>query len=60
MKDRILKMIRLLIKTIELFYNMYQHNNIVGGHLKNVEGYNNKIRQILMMDDVRAKRIAKT
>ena len=39
-----LKMIRLLIKTIELFYNMYIHNNIVGGHLKHVEGYNAKIK----------------
>ena len=27
-----------LIKYIELYFNMYQHNNIVGGHFKNIEG----------------------
>ena len=36
---------------------MYQHNNIVGGHLKNIEGYSNKIKNIIMIDMNRAKRI---
>ena len=47
-----------LIKYIELYFNMYQHNNIVGGHFKNIEGYSPKIRNILMMDNNRAKRIS--
>lgn len=46
-----------LIRTIELFFNMYVHNNIVGGHLRNVEGYGRRIRDILMFDDARARRI---
>lgn len=37
-------MVNQLIKTIELYFNMYLHNNIVGGHLKNVEGYNRRIK----------------
>jgi hypothetical protein len=46
-----------LIKYLELYFNMFQHNNIVGGHLKNIEGFNSRIKSILMIDDVRAKRI---
>ncbi len=36
---------------------MYVHNNIVGGHLRKVEGYGRRIRDILMLDDNRARRI---
>lgn len=36
---------------------MYQHDNIVGGHLKKIEGYCPKIKNIIMIDEVRAKRI---
>jgi len=36
---------------------MYKHNNIVGGHLRNIEGYSPKIRNVLMLDSNRAKRI---
>ena len=36
---------------------MYQHNNIVGGHLKNIEGFNQRIKSIIMLDSNRAKRI---
>jgi hypothetical protein len=50
-------MVNQLIKTIELYFNMYEHNNIVGGYFKNVEGFNPKIESILMIDDLRAKRI---
>lgn len=46
-----------LIKYLELYFNMYQHNNLVGGQFKNIEGYNLKIRNILMIDNNRAKRI---
>ncbi len=38
---------------------MYQHANIVGGHMRNVEGYNAKIKNMLMFDEMRAKRIQK-
>jgi len=48
-----------IIKYMELYFNMYQHNNIVGGHLKNIEGYNAKIKNIIMLDSNRAKRITK-
>lgn len=47
-----------IIKYLELYFNMYQHNNIVGGHLKNIEGFTSKIKSILMMDNIRAKRIS--
>lgn len=50
-------MVNQLIRTIELYFNMYEHNNIVGGYFKNVEGFNPKIESILMIDDLRAKRI---
>ncbi len=50
-------MVNQLIKVIELYFNMYQHNNIVGGYFKNVEGFNPRIQSILMIDDTRAKRI---
>ena len=46
-----------IIKYMELYFNMYLHNNIVGGHLKNIEGYSLKIKQVLMLDNNRAKRI---
>lgn len=46
-----------IIKYLELYFNMYQHNNIVGGHLKNIEGYSQRIKGILMIDSNRAKRI---
>lgn len=46
-----------LIKNLELYFNMYTYNNIVGGHLRNIEGYSSKIKNILMIDDNRAKRI---
>ena len=36
-------MVNQLIKIIELYFNMYEHNNIVGGYFKNVEGFNAKI-----------------
>lgn len=40
-----------------MYFNMYSHNNIVGGHIKKVEGYNSKIKKILMLDENRAKRL---
>jgi len=46
-----------LIKNVEMYFNMYSHNNIVGGHIKKVEGYNSKIKKILMLDENRAKRL---
>lgn len=46
-----------LIKYIELYFNMYQYDNIVGGHLKKIEGYSPKIKNIIMTDEVRARRI---
>ena len=52
-----MKMVNQLIKVIELYYNMYEHNNIVGGYFKNVEGFNPRIESILMLDGTRAKRI---
>lgn len=42
-KEKIVKMVNQLIKVIELYFNMYQHNNIVGGYFKNVEGFNPRI-----------------
>ena len=57
-KEKILALTLNLIKYLELYYNMYQHNNIVAGHLKNIEGYN-RIKNILMIDANRAKRITK-
>lgn len=56
-KEKIMNLALGLIKYVELFFNMYQHNNIVGGHLKNVEGFNNRVRNVLMLDANRAKRI---
>lgn len=43
-------MVSQVIKTIELYFNMYQHTNIVGSHFRNVEGYNRKIKNIFMLD----------
>lgn len=57
LREKITKMANQLIRTIELFFNMYVHNNIVGGHLRKVEGYGRRIRDILMFDDARARRI---
>jgi hypothetical protein len=57
-KQKIQKMVNQLIKTIELYFNMYLHNNIVGGHFKKIEGYNKRIKEILMIDEMRAKRIS--
>jgi hypothetical protein len=45
------------MKSIELYFNLYNHNNLVGGHLRTIEGYNMKIKKILMLDDNRAKRL---
>ena len=57
MKEKIGKTVNQLIKTIELYFNMYVHNNIVAGHFKKIEGYNRKISHLLMIDETRAKRI---
>lgn len=56
-KEKIMTLTLNLIKYMELYFNMYQHNNIVGGHLKNIEGYNPRIKKIVMEDNIRAKRI---
>lgn len=45
-----------VVRIVELFFNLYQHNNIVGGHFRKVEGFNRRIQHILMLDDLRAKR----
>lgn len=45
-----------MVRIVELFFNLYQHNNIVGGHFRKVEGFNRRIQHILMLDDLRAKR----
>jgi hypothetical protein len=34
--EKIIRMANQLIRTIELFFNMYLHNNIVGGHFRHV------------------------
>lgn len=47
-----------MVKIIELFFNLYQHNNIVGGHFRKVEGFNRRIQNIIMLDDLRAKRFS--
>jgi hypothetical protein len=57
LREKIQKMVNQLILTIELYFNMYVHNNIVAGHFRKVEGYSRKISQILMIDEARAKRI---
>lgn len=56
-KEKIMSLALTLIKYIELYFNMYQHDNIVGGHFKNIEGYSAKIKSIIMADQTRARRI---
>ena len=38
---------------------MYEYNNIVGGHIKKMEGFTSRVKDILMMDTNRAKRISR-
>lgn len=57
-RERTGRLANQLVRTVELFFNMYTHDNIVGGHFRKVEGYGRRVREVLMLDDARARRLA--